>query len=151
MRFLHPAKHLQVQPGADRQSTWGPAVDCRRQWRLSLFQRGPSADRRGDTGHLAAARRVLSVDRRAEIVSMVAENPDGGVPLGGGVRKARIARPGGGKSGGARVVFLSVGEDIPLFLLTVFAKNEKANLSAGERTAMIATAKELAADYRRAS
>ena len=49
------------------------------------------------------------------------------------------------------MVFLSVGEDIPLFLLTVFAKNEKANLTAGERTAMIAAAKELAADYRRAS
>lgn len=101
--------------------------------------------------YLAAARRVLSVDLRAEVVSMVAENPDAEVPLGGGVRKVRIARPGSGKSGGARVVFLSAGEDIPLFLLTVFAKNEKANLTAGERTAMIAAAKELAADYRRES
>ena len=98
--------------------------------------------------YLAVARRVLSVDLRAEVVSMVAENPDAGVPLGGGVRKVRIARPGSGKSGGARVVFLSAGEDIPVFLLTVFGKNEKANLTARERTAMIAAAKELAADYR---
>ena len=99
--------------------------------------------------YLAAARGVLPDDLRAKVVSMVAENPDAGVPLGGGVRKVRIGRPGGGKSGGARVVFLSVGEDMPVFLLTVFAKNEKADLGTRERAAMIAAAKELAADYRR--
>ena len=58
-------------------------------------------------------------------------------------------RLGRGKSVGARVVFLFAGEDIPVFLLTVFAKNEKANLSNRDLTALIATAKELAADYRR--
>ncbi len=42
-----------------------------------------------------------------------------------------------------------VGEDAPLFLLTVFAKNEKASLTAGERAALIGAAKKLAADYRR--
>ena len=38
--------------------------------------------------------------------------------------------------------------DIPVFLLTVFAKNEKTGLSAEERTVLIRAAKELAADYR---
>ena len=99
--------------------------------------------------YLAAARGVLSDEVRARIVNVVAENPAVGVALGGGVRKIRIPLPGRGKRGGARVVFLFAGEDIPVFLLTVFAKNEKANLSAGERTALIAAAKELAADYRR--
>ena len=37
----------------------------------------------------------------------------------------------------------------PVFLLTVFAKNEKANLSNRDLTALISAAKELAADYRR--
>ena len=41
------------------------------------------------------------------------------------------------------------GEDIPVFLLTVFAKNEKADFSAEGRTVLIRAAKELAADYRR--
>ena len=82
---------------------------------------------------------------RASVVNRVAENPKVGVSLGGGVRKVRFARPGRGKSGGARVVFLFAGEDIPVFLLTAFAKNEKANLSVGERTALIAAAKELVA------
>ena len=99
--------------------------------------------------YLAAARGVLSDDLRDRVVNLVAENPGVGVPLGGGVRKVRIARPGRGKSGGARVVFLSAGEKIPVFLLTIFAKNEKATLSVRERTALIAAAKELAADYRR--
>ena len=99
--------------------------------------------------YLAAARGVLSVEDRARIVNVVAENPAAGVALGGGVQKIRIPLPGRGKRGGARVVFLFAGEDIPVFLLTVFAKNKKANLSAGERTALTAAAKELAADYRR--
>ena len=98
---------------------------------------------RGRGGRLSARR------KRATVVNMVVENPEAGVPLGGGVRKVRVARLGRGKSVGARVVFLFAGEDIPVFLLTVFAKNEKANLSNRDLTALIATAKELAADYRR--
>ena len=80
---------------------------------------------------------------------MVAENPEAGVSLGGGIRKMRIALPGQGKRGGARVVFLFSGEDIPVFLLTVFAKNEKTDLSARERTALITAAKQMVEDYRR--
>ena len=99
--------------------------------------------------YLAAARGVLSDALRDDVVNIVAGNPRAGVALGGGVRKARIALPGRGKSGGARVVFLFAGEDIPVFLLTVFAKNEKADLSIDERTALTRTAKQLAADYRR--
>ena len=99
--------------------------------------------------YLAAARGVLSDALRDRVVNMVAENPQAGAALGGGVRKVRIARPGRGKSGGARVVFLSAGERSPVFLLTVFAKNEKANLSARERMALIAAAKDLAAEYGR--
>ena len=101
--------------------------------------------------YLAAARGVLSDAERAEVVNLVAENPEAGVALGGGIRKVRIALPGRGKRGGARVVFLFAGEDIPVFLLTVFAKNEKANLDVGERTALIGAAKELATEYRRRS
>ena len=101
--------------------------------------------------YLTAAQGVLTDALRARVVNMVAENPEVGVPLGGGVRKARIALPGRGKSGGARVVLLFAGEDVPVFLLTVFAKNERANLGVGERKALVAVAKKLAADYRRTS
>lgn len=99
--------------------------------------------------YLTAAKGVLSDAERAEVVNTVAKNPDAGVALGGGMRKIRIPRQGHGKSRGGRVVFLFAGEDIPVFLLTIFAKNEKANLTPKERTALVETAKLMVEDYRR--
>ena len=99
--------------------------------------------------YLAAAKGVLSDAERIKVVDMVAANPKLGVSLGGGIRKMRVARQGRGKSGGARVVFLFAGENLPVFLLTVFAKNEKADLRSRERAALIAAAKRMVEDYRR--
>ena len=99
--------------------------------------------------YLAAAKGILSNAERADVISILAETPRVGVALGGGIRKMRIARPGRGKSSGARVVFLFAGDDVPVFLLTVFAKNEKANLATRERTALVAVAKQMVDDYRK--
>ena len=98
--------------------------------------------------YLAAARGTLSEIERADIVEMVAGNPRVGVALGGGLRKARVGRSGRGKGGGARVVFLVAGDDLPIFLLTAFAKNEKANLSTKERAMLVGTARQMIEDYR---
>ena len=49
----------------------------------------------------------------------------------GGFRKVRVARKGMGKSGGARVVYIWRNERFPVFLITVFPKNEKENLVNG--------------------
>ncbi len=51
----------------------------------------------------------------------------------GGARKLRVARPGGGKSGGYRVISYYAGADVPVFLLIVFAKNMKSNLTKAEQ------------------
>lgn len=51
----------------------------------------------------------------------------------GGIRKLRWARGGRGKSGGVRVIYYFHSDRIPLYLLTVFGKGEKADLSKGER------------------
>jgi hypothetical protein len=51
----------------------------------------------------------------------------------GGVRKLRWGRGGRGKSGGVRVIYYFHSEVMPLYLLTVFGKNEKADLSKAER------------------
>lgn len=74
---------------------------------------------------------------REVIVEVLACEPEAGVALGGGLRKVRIARSGGGKSGGYRVIFLYRRSDLPLFLLTVFAKSEKANLSPAELNTLV--------------
>jgi len=51
----------------------------------------------------------------------------------GGIRKLRWSAQGKGKSGGVRVIYYYHNETIPLFLLTVFGKGEKANLTKAER------------------
>jgi hypothetical protein len=80
----------------------------------------------------------MSENERAAAVDLVAANPETGDLLhgAGGVRKARLAGRGKGKSGGYRIVWYFGGGDIPVFLLTVFGKGEKANLTQSERNAL---------------
>ena len=40
------------------------------------------------------------------------------------------------------------GEDLPIFLITVYAKSEKGNLSKAEQNALAKMAKSFFADYR---
>jgi hypothetical protein len=75
---------------------------------------------------------------RARLVEFVGANPEAGVliPESGGVRKLRWALPGGGKSGGARVIYYFHNVNFPVFLLAAYGKNEKATLSRAERNGM---------------
>ena len=69
-------------------------------------------------------------DERAEFASHIAVNPEAGVLIrgSGGVRKVRWSRPGSGKSAGVRVVYLLRTARQEVYLLTLFAKAEKANI-----------------------
>jgi hypothetical protein len=51
----------------------------------------------------------------------------------GGVRKLRWGRGDQGKSGGVRVIYYFYDELMPLYLLTLFAKGDKDNLTKAER------------------
>lgn len=95
------------------------------------------------------ARAIMSEAERLELIDFVARNPTTGVSIGGGVRKFRFARDGGGKSGGYRVIhFFNPDDGTPVFLITVFAKNEKANLTKTETEAVKALGEVLSATYR---
>lgn len=85
----------------------------------------------------------MSAEEMTNAVDVVAADPEvGDVMQGtGGVRKVRLAGRGKGKSGGYRIVYFYGGGDIPVFLLTVFGKGEKANLTQGERNALRQMAK----------
>ena len=96
---------------------------------------------------LKRAKAIMSDDERIGIVNYLAANPEAGVALGGGLRKVRIPRAGGGKSGGYRTLYVFGGIAMPLFLVTVFAKNEKANLSKAELAAAVELSKALVASY----
>lgn len=84
---------------------------------------------------LRDAATALTESERQELVAFLAANPAAGVVLAetGGIRKLRWGTQGRGKRGGVRVIYYYHSEALPLFLLSVFAKNEKANLSHAER------------------
>ena len=65
----------------------------------------------------------------------------------GGARKLRWAAGGRGKRGGVRVVEFHGGHAVPVFVLTVFAKGEKANLSKADRNELRAVLGQLVASY----
>jgi len=67
----------------------------------------------------------------------------------GGLRKHRWARGGRGKSGGVGVIYYYHSELMPFYLLAVFGKNEKANLSTQEKNLLANAARELVAYWRK--
>ena len=99
---------------------------------------------------IAAAKSVgMTNPVRADVVNAIAENPMIGEVMEGtgGFRKFRFARPGGGKSGGFRVVSYFHSAGMPAFLITVFGKSQKANLSKQERNELAKLSAILIATY----
>lgn len=87
----------------------------------------------------------VAIDERDALERSIAADPTGGDVVQGlrGIRKLRFAFGGRGKSGGGEVIyFLQLADDTAL-LLTAYAKNEKADLSANDRKVLLALVKEL--------
>ncbi len=85
------------------------------------------------------------------MVNFLADHPNAGdeMPGTGGARKVRFARPGEGKRGGYRIVTFFSGVDIPVFMLSVFAKNEKSDMSQDEKNDLKKLLQALPEAYRR--
>jgi hypothetical protein len=77
----------------------------------------------------------LGEEERFRIVTYLATNPGAGdlIPGTGGARKVRFSTAGKGKSGGYRVITFFAAEDIPVFLLDIYSKGTKSDLSQSER------------------
>lgn len=88
-----------------------------------------------------------SLEERDEFIDFLAKNPDAGDPITGtgGVRKIRWAGNGKGKRGGVRVIYYFYNETAPVFLLTVYGKGEKEDLTSEQKKQIAALAKELKA------
>lgn len=101
---------------------------------------------------LAKAARIGMTNVEVEAaVLQIAENPTGGDVIrgSGGCRKVRVAREGGGKSGGYRVITLYGHDRMPVYLLTVLSKTQAANFTPEQVKAMHAAAKQIIANWRR--
>lgn len=85
--------------------------------------------------YIRQADKLLTESERQDVLNYLAAHPkDGNLIEGtGGIRKLRWGRGGRGKSGGVRVIYYHHSDTMPLYLLTLFAKNERDNLSKAER------------------
>lgn len=85
--------------------------------------------------YIRQAEKLLTEAERQDVLSYLAAHPKSGdlIEGTGGIRKLRWGRGGRGKSGGVRVIYYFHSELMPLYLITLFAKNEQDNLSKAER------------------
>ena len=90
-------------------------------------------------------------EERADLVYYLATNPEAGdvMPETGGVRKIRWGVEGRGKSGGVRIVYYFHDASVPLLVLDMFAKNEKANLSKAERNELRSLMPRIVKEYQK--
>ena len=95
--------------------------------------------------------RLLSENEKSELIAYLAMHSKAGALIqgAGGIRKLRWARSGRGKSGGVRVIYYVHSLEMPLYLLTIFGKNEKANLSTEEKNILSKFVKVLVSHWRR--
>lgn len=101
--------------------------------------------------YLRRAEKLLDPAQMEEVVTMVAADPDIGtvIPGGGGIRKFRYAsHEGKGKRGGARVIYLAVTAKGKAWLLDIYAKGEKEDLTKAERDTMTKIARVLKGEKR---
>ena len=81
--------------------------------------------------YISLAEKHLTQEERQAIIDFLAKNPKSGDLMQGtgGVRKLRWSKGNRGKSGGVRVIYYFHSDKLPLYLVTLFAKNERDNLT----------------------
>ena len=84
-----------------------------------------------------------------DLVVLLAECPTVGTEIQGtgGCRKVRVSGRGKGKSGGYRTITFYTGDNLPVFLITVFSKGERSNLTKAERNRLGVTTKAIVSEY----
>ncbi len=85
-----------------------------------------------------------------EFIHYIAANPEAGkiITSTGGARKVRWASDENqGKRGGVRVIYYYHNVEMPIFLFTVYAKNQKESLKNAEKSALKQIIKQLVNTY----
>lgn len=82
---------------------------------------------------------LLTTDSYGLLLNYITSNPGAGVviPGLGGIRKMRWALPPHGKRGGARVIYFWKRSAEEIYLLDIYAKNVKDDLTLAERNALV--------------
>jgi hypothetical protein len=106
------------------------------------------------TEHPAFTRRIMELLTDEEYGAFqvkLAANPEAGdvIPGLGGLRKIRLALPGRGKRGGARVLYLLFVGAETVFLLYVFTKGEFGDLPPDKRRVIRRLVEEIRKEFAR--
>ena len=74
--------------------------------------------------------RILTEDERDTFAAFISTNPISGTVIrgSGGIRKVRWAQQGRGKSGGARIIYYNRLANGEIWLLTIYAKGDRATI-----------------------
>ncbi len=98
-----------------------------------------------------AAECALEDEVLQEIAAVIARDPTAGdlIRGTGGARKLRHALRGKGKSSGMRTIHYFGGVNTPVFMLAVYSKNRKADISAEDRSALAKLLPQIVENYRR--
>lgn len=96
-----------------------------------------------------SAAAIWAEAERAEFVDFIARNPEAGdvIPDTGGVRKIRWMRQGSGKRGGARIIYFYHRPEMPLYLLLIYAKAQRTDMTPEEKKVVRRLAGELKARF----
>ena len=88
---------------------------------------------------------LLSDDDYRKMQNVLLINPEEGdlIKSGGGIRKLRFALPGRGKSGGVRAIYYWLKDDGQIYMLLIYPKSKKDNLTDQETAILRELVKEL--------
>ena len=88
---------------------------------------------------------LLTDDEYRVFQNVLVEKPDRGdlIKGGGGIRKLRHALPGRGKSGGVRIIYYWIQDAHQIYLLLIYSKSRKDNLTDQETALLRQLVKEL--------
>lgn len=102
-------------------------------------------------GYRRRADELLTRQQQDAVINLVAYEPTCGdlIPGSGGLRKVRVGLGTTGKRGGARVIYYFHDPEMPIFLLALYAKNEKGDLTAKEKKDFSGLLKELVTQWRK--
>jgi hypothetical protein len=101
-------------------------------------------------GYLRHAAKLFSEAERQAMEDAVAADPEHWPVIAGtgGLRKARVSRPGMGKRGGARTIYFYWAGETLLLLLHVYAKNVQEDLDAAQKKLLVQLRNRFMEDYR---